>query len=801
MKISSTYSQKKYLNKNKNTLIKPSNRYYQERKSFKNIIDNPSYVPSDNINNLGIYKKNNGSTIRQLKEYYNNSIIDVIGKENNFNRNNVSAYSTLTENRYLNFNPYNKYFTINQNYKNQSNNYMVGKRYLSPFNKLNNDTSKFTKINDNHNISKDSTIDNKNLNEIYNFDDFSSSNSSNNYLFSNPSLNNNIQPYPTLKTRININTIDDQNQVVNNSAIPSNYSYLNLTNEFNLNNNSDYSTNVVTNNYDGINLNYNQSFYQNQINSNSNTLGDLNLNNIINLNNHSNTDINSGININDNNNIEINNSNLNQNNYNYNSNIISNELTSTHNNDNLNNNILNDISNGYLNNGINSDLENIISPEDNQYVSQTSKPINDNDINNILNNNISSFQTIPNNNLMTINIDDYINPTLNHDNQFKHMNSFKLEEKNLEKSKKSNDLMSHNDNIYLNPNKSIMSKNAESLRLTLAKEKLIPKSEIENQFLNQSSQTNIVSDSNSEDGILKKYAASSRPGKDKRGMTKINQDSFISRAKINNIKDFNIFGVLDGHGFSGHYISKFASLFIQRYIANNPEIKNLTTLESIYNKLKENNYHIIKQSFISADKQLKSQQFDSTDSGTTCVLVVQIGNHIICANVGDSRAVAVLDESSDNNLNQFKVVPLSIDYKLDIPEERNRILMSGGLVEQAVNCFGIRAGPYRIFAPGEDYPGLAMSRSIGDLEGKKFGVIAEPGIKEITIDDNTKYIVLCSDGVWEFLSNERVKETGKLFYLNNNPNEYVEELIKQSVNEWEGNDSVIDDITAIVLFF
>ena len=94
-----------------------------------------------------------------------------------------------------------------------------------------------------------------------------------------------------------------------------------------------------------------------------------------------------------------------------------------------------------------------------------------------------------------------------------------------------------------------------------------------------------------------------------------------------------------------------------------------------------------------------------------------------------------------------------------------------------------------------------MSRSIGDLEGKNFGVIAEPGIIEFNVDDNTKYIVLCSDGVWEFLSNERVKETGKLFYLNNNPNEFVEELLKQSVIEWESNDSIIDDITAIALFF
>ena len=799
MKISSFDLQKKLLNKNKNALIKPYNRYIQERKSMRKILDNINYALSENTNNLGIYKKNNGSTIRLLKEYYNNNTIDGTGKENNYNKNNISAYSTLTEDRNHNFNLYNKYLTINQNYKNQGNNYISGKKYLSPFNKYNIDESRYTKKKNNNNISNDSTIDNTNLNQIYNFTDFNSSNNSNNYLFINPSLNNNnIQPYPTLKTRIDLNSIDSQDLIENNSAIQSNYSYLNLSNEYALNNDLNYNNNTVTNNYDNMPLNYNQSFYQNQMNSNGNTLGELNLDNIINLNNHTNSGLRSDITINENNNIEINNSNLAQNNYEYNSNITSNELTITQNNDNNNTKILNDISNGYINNTINANLKNIINQEQNHYLNQTSTSINDNYINNILNNNYSSFQTIPNNNLMTINIDDYINPTLNnHHIQFNQMNPFKLEEKDLEQ----NDLISQNDNIYLDSNKSILSKNAESLRLTLAKDKMIPKTEIESQLLNQSSQINFASNSGVEDGVLKKYAASSRPGKDKRGMTKTNQDSFISRVNINNIKDFNIFGVLDGHGPSGHYISKFASLFIQNYIINHPEIKNLSTLESIYLKLKENNFYIIKQSFISVDQQLKSQKFDSKDSGTTCVLVVQIGNHIICANVGDSRAIAVFDENNDKNINQFKAVPLSIDYKPDIPEERNRILMSGGLVEQAVNSLGIRMGPYRIFAPGEDYPGLAMSRSIGDLEGKNFGVIAEPGIIEYNIDDNSKYIVLCSDGVWEFLSNERVKETGKLFYLSNNPNDFVEELLKQSIIEWEGNDSIIDDITAIVLYF
>ena len=131
---------------------------------MRKILDNINYALSENTNNLGIYKKNNGSTIRLLKEYYNNNTIDGTGKENNYNKNNISAYSTLTEDRNHNFNLCNKYLTINQNYKNQGNNYISGKKYLSPFNKYNIDESRYTKKKNNNNISNDSTIDNTNLN-------------------------------------------------------------------------------------------------------------------------------------------------------------------------------------------------------------------------------------------------------------------------------------------------------------------------------------------------------------------------------------------------------------------------------------------------------------------------------------------------------------------------------------------------------------------------------------------------------------------------------------------------------------
>ena len=302
-------------------------------------------------------------------------------------------------------------------------------------------------------------------------------------------------------------------------------------------------------------------------------------------------------------------------------------------------------------------------------------------------------------------------------------------------------------------------------------------------------------------GWVKNYGILTLPGKDTSGNQKINQDSFVFKTNINSIKNFNIFGVLDGHGPDGHYVSKFASEFIPSLLSNHPEIKNLSDPDKIYKKLKDNNYKIITKTYIETDNQLKKASFDSSESGCTCSLIINIGHHIICANTGDSRAIVVYNENAENNINFFKSLPLSIDYKPEIPEETKRILMCGGEVRQLKNELGEYIGPYRVWAKNGDYPGLAMSRSIGDLKAKNIGIIPEPGILEYDLSEKTKYIVVCSDGVWEFLENEKVKEIGKKYYIDNNPSGFCHELVSQSLNLWEKNDIVVDDITAVVAFF
>lgn len=52
--------------------------------------------------------------------------------------------------------------------------------------------------------------------------------------------------------------------------------------------------------------------------------------------------------------------------------------------------------------------------------------------------------------------------------------------------------------------------------------------------------------------------------------------------------------------------------------------------------------------------------------------------------------------------------------------------------------------------------GLAMSRSMGDNISKPYGVTHKPEITSVQIDKRDKFILLASDGVWEFITNQEV---------------------------------------------
>ena len=65
-----------------------------------------------------------------------------------------------------------------------------------------------------------------------------------------------------------------------------------------------------------------------------------------------------------------------------------------------------------------------------------------------------------------------------------------------------------------------------------------------------------------------------------------------------------------------------------------------------------------------------------------------------------------------------------------------------GRIESYKGRYGENVGPARVWLKNEQYPGLAMSRSIGDACAHSVGVSAIPGKKPIaTIFSNTPYTI------------------------------------------------------------
>ena len=267
--------------------------------------------------------------------------------------------------------------------------------------------------------------------------------------------------------------------------------------------------------------------------------------------------------------------------------------------------------------------------------------------------------------------------------------------------------------------------------------------------------------------------------------------------------NFNIYGVFDGHGENGHLISKFISDFMNNYYNNklnyylNESDKQKLFSEKITDIFLENHINIIKNSSLLLDKELNTKiKYDISQSGSTSVLLFLIGDILICSNVGDSQCI--LFNCSLDDLWTFE--SLSKIHLSSDKEEQKRIIENGGEIHPYYDENGIFEGPDRIYAKNKIYPGLSMSRTIGDLESKKIGVISEPDIISKKIDNTSKFLVIGSDGLWDVVKPYDVIRIVRPFFNNGNIEGACQALMKRASQQWKKNNEERDDITIIVVF-
>lgn len=95
-----------------------------------------------------------------------------------------------------------------------------------------------------------------------------------------------------------------------------------------------------------------------------------------------------------------------------------------------------------------------------------------------------------------------------------------------------------------------------------------------------------------------------------------------------------------------------------------------------------------------------------------------------------------------------------------------------------------------------------MTRSIGDMAAASVGVIARPEISMFpNLTANDKFLVIASDGLWDRMSNqETMMIIANQYFKTKDAEGAINHLTKESVDRWQREQGMVDDITIIVAF-
>ncbi|PNH12405.1 putative protein phosphatase 2C 64 [Tetrabaena socialis] len=274
-------------------------------------------------------------------------------------------------------------------------------------------------------------------------------------------------------------------------------------------------------------------------------------------------------------------------------------------------------------------------------------------------------------------------------------------------------------------------------------------------------------------------ACMSRAGREP-GFKKTNQDNCFAFEKYIT-EDQSLFGAMDGHGPHGHLVSGYVKQHLPIILVNH------LTLEKDVKKA-------LSQGFCEVDRSLGNSRIDCEFSGSTAVVSYLKGKTLTTAWVGDSRGV--LGRESKKG---WEAIDLTNDHKPTTPEEKARILKANGRVERLVDEMGQPMGPYRVWLQYAWIPGLAMSRALGDVLAHQVGVTSEPDHSVMELTPQDKFIVLASDGVWEFISSKEAVDIVAQF---DSAEEACRQLVDEAYQRWlTEEEGVVDDITAVVVRF
>jgi serine/threonine protein phosphatase PrpC len=289
--------------------------------------------------------------------------------------------------------------------------------------------------------------------------------------------------------------------------------------------------------------------------------------------------------------------------------------------------------------------------------------------------------------------------------------------------------------------------------------------------------------------------------------------------------DFFLVGVFDGHGPCGQDVACTA--------------QNFLSSSMVAEQIRQAPESGFVQCFLDCQRFLEHtytadrRQLDCSISGTTATLVMLMRQRILLAYVGDSRAILVHDgcsakpciessrhqgtdspdvyqrlpntprspwmsdpilksQSLGHNLVRSASTALTPPHIPSLPGELDRIEAFNGEIRRLPDeKFD------RVFSKGTDYPGISLTRTLGNRLAQNCGVTCTPSVVIRDIYDNDTCLLVCSDGIWEVLSED---EAAAIINKHSDPQVAAKMLATAAWKKWmDKEQGYSDDMTVVVV--
>jgi len=254
-----------------------------------------------------------------------------------------------------------------------------------------------------------------------------------------------------------------------------------------------------------------------------------------------------------------------------------------------------------------------------------------------------------------------------------------------------------------------------------------------------------------------------------------NQDNYF----VHHVGNVAMYGVCDGHGPFGHLVS-------------------FRLVQTLPHHLQTSQYFgkdweaCTKEAFLAAQADLEKfcgeHDINIEASGAAGSVLILEEQTVHIAYIGDARIML-----GSWNRRDSRLIYVTEDHKPNLPAEKARLEAAGSEVRE------LDPDNHRIYLPGQNFPGLTMSRAFGDMACK--GVSREPEYHKFQMQPIDEwYAIVASDGIWEFISGEEAcTMTAKKLRLKG-PRETLHFIVNASRKRWEHCcGDYCDDITGIMV--